>query len=415
MMEPPPASQGFSDYIQQPGTVLGQPNPGYPQMAPPTTDPYQQQPAYQQPLAPGGFQPDYPGVAPPSPYGVPSPQYSEPVGQTAPYPNMPPMPPPQQAPETPTWDAPLAQQTMPPLPQHDPYFNNPAQTVDDFWAHSSPGFDETAVAERPILPQDVTGQFMDNVHQQLYPQDIPGTVQAPPAYSGQVSPGGFAPPSQPVAVGVGGLNLPPLEAETNLDEVFSKIEEASKIEPTVPSLYDLPPGTANPMQGWGETHTMPNMAPIPDPMAAAMPQMGPPPAQDWMATPSQPYENQPYQGDPYQAMAANQAMQSSPPVMETILPQDIAVLDVYTLNPSQSLMFVEARGAFALMGMVNQQYITVKLFDVNPKSPQLNQFQVAPGNPVGNQQVFQVMIGHWQGVVGTDGHGFSLMSEFHTN
>jgi hypothetical protein len=282
-----------------------------------------------------------------------------------------PIVPPQAAP---SWDSPL---TATPFPEADPYFNA-LHTVDDFWSHAGPGFDEGPKEVRPILPQDVTGQFLDHVHEQLYPQDIPGAIQAPPQYSGQIQAqpplnldtapvyptitqgGGFnpmTPTSSPSVMGPGGIPLPPFEADTNLDAVFDQIEQASRIEPSVPSLYDIPSGPA-------------------------------------VFAPQSPV-----------APAAN------PVPLETVQPQEIQVQDIFSISQNHSLLFVEAKGTYALMAMANQQYITLKLFQQNPKTASANQFHVAAGVLYGQQQLYQVRIGLWEGTVGFDGNTFVLTGE----
>lgn len=285
----------------------------------------------------------------------------------------------------PTWDSPL---TSTPFPAADPYFNA-LHTVDDFWSHAGPGFDDGPAEVRPILPQDVTGQFLDHVHEQLYPQDIPGAIQPPPQYSGQIqaqpplsldtapvyptmppaepnygpvslSNSGFnpeTPTASPAVMGPGGIPLPPFEADTNLDAVFDQIEQASKIEPSVPSLYD-----------------------IPTPPAAFAPQSNVPPV-------------------------------NNPVPLEAVQPQEIQVQDIFSLSQNHSLLFVEAKGTYALMAMANQQYITLKLFKQNPKTATANQFHVAAGVLYGQQQLYQVRIGIWEGTVSFDGNTFVLTGE----
>jgi hypothetical protein len=337
-------------------------------------------PASQQQIIQTGYQPDTMQIqayaAPSTDFGVPPSTMQNPYEQ-----GLAPVAPPQSAP---TWDSPL---TATPFPAADPYFNA-LHTVDDFWSHAGPGFDDGPAEVRPILPQDVTGQFLDHVHEQLYPQDIPGTIQPPPQYSGQIqaqpplnldtapvyptkppvtpdfspshSSGGFnptTPTSSPSVMGPGGLPLPPFEADTNLDAVFDQIEQASKIEPSVPSLYDIPQGPA-----------------------VFAPQTTVPPA-------------------------------ATPVPLETVQPQEIQVQDIFSLSQNHSLLFVEAKGTYALMAMANQQYITLKLFQQSPKTPTASQFHVTAGVLYGQQQLYQVRIGLWEGTVSFDGNTFVLTGE----
>jgi hypothetical protein len=480
---PPQQPAGWDQFNQPP-----QPDPYGPQpmgYAPPAADPYSQPMGYPPPAADPYAQPMGYGQATPDPYGGMIPQQpAEPTGPSL-------------------WgeESPMGSAYDGGSSDYGGYGGGGfhSQTLDDFWAHSSPGFDEPSGPPKPIMPQDITGEFLDTVHQTLYPTDAPPlpTQGGPPPQLG----GGWGAPPQPTAPMTSQLNpqmnpmnpgltspgfpvepqplippqptmppqpgpmpnLPPLSADTNIDEIFAQIEAASRLEqplgtpmsneillddwdfPLDLSPDELPSATTPPVQ----------IDPLSmDPLYAAMPADAPiafggmpsdlitqPNAggvTDWQNPPMQPHSMDVLEMESSGMMAMGQPMlphqpapqpvaPPPPPQLEQMTPaaapppanpfenieaEDINVQDVFMLDQSRSLLFVEVKGTFALMGLVTGQYMTIKLFEANPRTAEHNRFNAVPGKPIGNQEVFNVQLGRWQGVVTLDSASISLLTEF---
>lgn len=427
---------------------------------------------------------------------------------------------------------------------------NMGSVVDDFWAHSSPGFDDhTPYAggqTKPIMPEDITGEFLDTVTQKLYPQDLPMSPQSMPydPYAGGMPQANLQAPQQqplPGAQPVQGQSynqaafppaqnfpsnptLPVLGPDTNIDEVFSQIEATAKFEsndvisnpvpaeqewdlplsfempdieatikntgqnidnqptpeaalypqpaqqpqPTIPQYQDLPPAQINIQQDLSahhedlSTHDLPSMAdfesqahdieffapdfdgnqPAPDPIedfsyqapnsAAYSPVLDMDQASQlilsqnverWDTLITDPIT-------PIEAPAPNTRFEESMPTVmiaasaapdlnsasATSLPgvdvEDIQVIDVFPLENEKSLLFVEVKGNFALMGLVGGSFSTIKLFEADPRAEGTTQFTATKEQGVGGKDIFHVHAGRWQGVVSVDESSISLLTEF---
>lgn len=98
---------------------------------------------------------------------------------------------------------------------------------------------------------------------------------------------------------------------------------------------------------------------------------------------------------------------SQPAPPENFRLEDLNIQDVYTLDDSKNLLYVQLKGTFALMGMVGQQISSVKVFSHNIlPSGKMNVSELKP------RELFQVQLGPWQGIVNLSNESFMLLTEF---
>ncbi|MBY0404223.1 MAG: hypothetical protein K2X66_10010, partial [Cyanobacteria bacterium] len=259
--------------------------------------------------------------------------------------------------------------------------------VDDFWAHTSPGFEDLSELHQ--------GSLIENIHQQLYPQEDSFYNSASSLSPELLQYQDFSdtPPSKrPIYTPENTLSDSSiLDANLDLDDFFAQVEDTTY-------LGSSSAGSVDPM-----TVYQPEPQPLYQENSYSQ------------AIPSQ--VNELHQPDVF-APESSLASPIAPPlpdhseILANIQAEDIEVLGVCPLEQEKSLMFVQVKEHFALMALVSQQFSTLKLFPQDPRGADGSSLITAiPEKGMGNQVVYHAKIGTWQGVLNVSGSQMTLMSE----
>jgi hypothetical protein len=259
--------------------------------------------------------------------------------------------------------------------------------VDDFWTHTSPGFEDLSELHQ--------GSLIENIHQQLYPQE--DSFYSPPS---SLSPEllqyqDFSETPQgerPIYTPENTLSDPSiLDTNLDLDDFFAQVEDTTYL--------------GSPPVGSVESKTV-----HPPVHQAQYQEVSYPQA-------ISPQTNELHQPDVYYPESSLEPPIASPlpdhsEILANIQAEDIEVLGVCPLEQEKSLMFVQVKEHFALMALVSQQFSTLKLFPQDPRGADGSSLITAiPEKGMGNQVVYHAKIGTWQGVLNVSGSQMTLMSE----
>lgn len=327
-------------------------------------------------------------------------------------------------------------------------YANTGGVIDDFYAHTSPGFEDTADSGLPPQQEEVItrpSSFLSNVALEIHEDEpmMPASQGLPSPYPEQPHP---LQPSAPVAYTP--EPLPPV-AQTPLPRVEPPAQQPAVHPSGTTDILDLShwQAEANPNEepeyasdhDWS-TAALPDSFPAfdasdfgaPDPLLMQDPlsdmssmSMPSPPAPPPITPPQAPNptlgQDQDYSNIyadlsiemPVEPESQGPANSTSLDMLPTALSpetwrlEDLNIKEIYPLDGNRNLLFVEVHGTYGLMGLVETHISAIKVFSHNVLTE--NTLQITPLKP---SEIYQINLGNWQGVLHVQGNSLKLLTEF---
>jgi hypothetical protein len=327
--------------------------------------------------------------------------------------------------------------------------------IDDFYAHTSPGFEDPADSALPPQQEDVItrpSSFLSNVALEIHEDEplMPASPGHPTPYPEQphplqpAAPVEFTPEPEPlppvapppVAQAPPPVIEPPAQQPTahpsGTTDILDLSHWQADINPNEEPEYatdhdwsttDLPDsfpafdasdfGAPDPLL---MQDPLSDVSSMPMPMPPAPPPITPPQAPSPTLGQDQDYSN--IYADLSIEMPADPEPQgqtnSPPPEMlptslspETWRLEDLNIKEIYPLDGNRNLLFVEVHGTYGLMGLVETHISAIKVFSHNVLTE--NTLQITPLKP---HEIYQINLGNWQGVLHVQGNNLKLLTEF---